>query len=161
MVEYMVAKAVGAKAPSRIEWAPYDVEAPDGTKIEIKASGYSQSWAGPDSTPRFTFKSVEMDQYWDESLGKYTQVEPADRVHVWVFALHETRRVEVYDPLDLDRWSFRVVPHVWLLNAGQRSAGLPFFEKHGIEPVSWADLAKAIGETRVAHDKIRAEQALT
>lgn len=37
-------QAVGATG-TRIEWDAYDVQAPDGTTIEVKTSGHSQAWA--------------------------------------------------------------------------------------------------------------------
>ncbi len=144
LVEYLVARAVGATAPARVEWAPFDIEAPDGTRIEIKASGYSQSWGGTDSRPNYSFGSVFSDQCWDEAQGKYRWVDPADRVHVWVFALNTTRRSSPYEALNLDCWEFRVVPHAWLLGCRQKSAALSFFDRHDIEPVGWDDLAETI-----------------
>jgi len=156
LAEYLVARAVGAQAPMRVEWAPHDVEAPDGTLIEVKASGYSQSWRGSDSKPSYGFKSVRSAQVWDDGLGAYRTVEPADRVHVWVFGLHLARRSDPYDSLDLDRWSFRVVPHAWLLATGQTSAGLSFFDRHGVAAVGWRDLRAAVAGARAEHDRMRA-----
>jgi hypothetical protein len=43
--EFIVARAVGAGQAVRAAWDDYDVEAPDGTRIEVKSSGYLQSWA--------------------------------------------------------------------------------------------------------------------
>jgi len=43
LTEFMVARAVGATG-ARVEWDPWDVAAPDETKIEVKSSGYLQSW---------------------------------------------------------------------------------------------------------------------
>lgn len=44
VAEFLVAQAVGADA-ARVEWDPWDVAAPDGTRIEVKSSGYLQAWA--------------------------------------------------------------------------------------------------------------------
>ena len=44
LAEYMVAMAVGSERPVRGSWEPYDIEAPDGTKIEVKSASYVQSW---------------------------------------------------------------------------------------------------------------------
>lgn len=155
LAEYLVARAVRSEAPMRVEWAPHDVEGRDGTLIEVKASGYSQSWRGPDSKPSYSFKSVRSTQVWDERLGAYRTVDPADRVHVWVFALHSARRSDAYDALDIDFWSFRVVPHAWLLGSDQTSAGLSFFDRHGIEMVGWRGLSEAVVTARAEHDRLR------
>jgi len=44
LAEYIVAMAVGAVAPVRNSWAPYDIEGPNGEKIEVKSSAYVQAW---------------------------------------------------------------------------------------------------------------------
>ena len=39
LAEFLVARAVGSEA-MRVEWDPWDVTTPDGTKIEVKSSGF-------------------------------------------------------------------------------------------------------------------------
>lgn len=110
-MEFFVAQAVDADAPIREEWAEYDVGAPDGTRIEVKAGGYLQSWAqAKHSTPMWTFASAYADKRWDPASGKYLPAVPEDRVDVWVFGWQTCRDHASYDPLDLDQWEFRVVP---------------------------------------------------
>src|SRR3712207_1130622 len=89
LVEYLVARAVGDARPLRIEWGAHDVEAADGTRIEVKAAGRLQSWVTRKlSTPSWSFGSVRADRVWSVDLGDYVSVDPADRIDVWVFALH-------------------------------------------------------------------------
>lgn len=157
LAEYLVAQAVGSRAEHRVEWAPYDVLGADETRIEVKATGYSQSWTGSDGrSPSWSFRALRSTRAWDDEQGKYLDVEPRDRVHVWVFALHQAKRDDVYDPLNLDLWAFFVVPNAWLCDAGQVSAGLSFFERHGIDPVAWDELAAEIRRARSRHDALRA-----
>jgi hypothetical protein len=153
LVEYLVAQAVGDRSPRRIEWGPYDAQTADGTLIEIKATAYLQSWATKRlSTPTWQFKSIKSTQVWNSELGEYTMVDPADRVHVWVFALHTCRDPAAYDALDIDQWEFRVVSHRQLLAEGRTSAGLSVFDRLGIEPVTYAELAHAIREARTINE---------
>ena len=44
LAEYLVARAIRAKRPVRNSWAAYDIDSPDGTKIEVKSASYVQSW---------------------------------------------------------------------------------------------------------------------
>jgi hypothetical protein len=44
LAEYIVATDVGCDSGTRQEWDAYDLVSPDGTKIEVKSSGYLQSW---------------------------------------------------------------------------------------------------------------------
>jgi len=145
VVEYLVARAVRDQSPIRVEWGSYDARSLDGTLIEVKAAAYLQSWVTKRlSTPTWSFKSVRSDSVWSEEAGEWIKVDPATRVHVWVFALHTCRDPAAYDPLDVAQWEFRVMPHQQLLSAGQTSARLAFFDRLGIEPVPYPALADAI-----------------
>ena len=155
LVEFFVANAVGAEAPIHEEWAEYDVEAPDRTRIEVKASGYLQSWVQPRlSTPAYSFASAYAAQRWDPVVGTYLPVDPEDRVHVWVFALQTCRDHSSYDALDLGQWEFRAVPHRCLYRSGQRSARLSFFDRLGVSPVGFSGLAAAIAQARATHEEL-------
>lgn len=155
LAEFLVAQAVGDPVSRRQEWAAFDICAADGTRIELKASGYAQSWPGKDVDLTFEFETVHKTTGWDDNLGKDIEVDPEDRVHVWVFAVQETpRNAEVYDPMDLDKWSFRVVPHAWLRTCGQKSGGLSFFEKNGYRRVSYTELPQAVQSARKRHEEI-------
>ncbi len=156
LAEFLVAKAVGSKASMRIEWAAHDVDAEDGTRLEVKASGYLQSWAqSGTSAPSYSFKSVRATSVWDPAKGAYKQVDPEDRVDAWVFALQSCRDPAAYDPLDVGQWEFRVVPHRQLLASGQISARLSFFDRIGIEPVGFGDLAHAVRAAGLKYERFR------
>jgi hypothetical protein len=153
LAEFFVAQAVQSPAMIRVEWADYDVEARDGTRIEVKASGYLQSWNETRvSTPSWSFKSAYASSAWDESTGSYTEVDPSDRVHAWVFALQTCTDRGQYDPLDLDQWQFRVIAQRRLHETGQKSARLSFFDRLGVEPVSFAELGAAVSAARAEHE---------
>jgi hypothetical protein len=145
LAEFLVASAVGSMAPIRVEWAAHDIDTEDGARLEVKASGYLQSWTqSRTSAPSFSFRSVRATKIWDPALGAYRDVDPEDRVDAWVFALQTCREAEVYDPLDAGQWAFRVVPHRQLLRSGQTSASLAFFDRIGADSVGLGELAKAI-----------------
>lgn len=155
LAEFFVARAVGSTAPIRVEWADYDVEARDRTRIEVKASGYLQSWVQRrPSVPSYSFKSVNADRGWDAEAGTFVPVDPAERVHTWVFALQTCRDHSRYDPLDVAQWEFRVMSHRRLLESGQKSARLSFFDRMGVRAVEFDDLAEAIGAARRDHEQL-------
>jgi hypothetical protein len=157
LVEYLVARALMDPAPARVGWGPWDVQGADGTRVEIKTCGRLQSWTtNALSTPTWTFKSVRADRVWSDTAGAYISVDPTTRVHVWVFALHIAEDPERYEPLDLDQWEFRVIPHRELLAAGQTSARLSFFTARGIEPVGYSRLADAVAKARAINDRLAA-----
>ncbi len=148
LAEFIVATATGdpRKTP-RIEWAPFDVLTRDDAKVEVKASGYLQSWAHrAPTTPRWDFKSVDASSYWDEETGTTKPVKPFDRVDAWVFALQTCEEPADYDPLDVSQWEFRVVPHRRLLAFDQRSSGISALadEPIGAAAVSYDGLDRAV-----------------
>lgn len=125
LAEFMVSSATNPELGPRVEWAPFDVEAEDGTRIEVKASGYLQSWTSTTpTTPRWTYKSIDAEYQWNEEKAVTEAVNPDDRVDVWVFALQTCDRPKDYDPLDSAQWSFRVVSHRLLRSLPQRSIGI-------------------------------------
>jgi hypothetical protein len=156
VAEYLVARALGDPTPLRVEWGSYDVQAQDGTLVEVKATGRLQSWAlKKPSTPTWTFTSVRADRTWSAAAGDYVAVDPADRVHVWVFALQTAVDPGRYDPLDTDQWEFRVVPHRRLLACGQTSGRLSFFDRLDVAPVAYDALADAVASARRRNDDWR------
>jgi hypothetical protein len=44
LAEFMVARALGDQREVQVEWSPYDIETPDGTRVEVKSSAYLQGW---------------------------------------------------------------------------------------------------------------------
>lgn len=153
LVEWLVGRALGDTSAFRVEWGPWDVQAADGTLVEVKACGRLQSWAlKKPSTPTWTFKSVRATQVWSDEIGDYLDVDPSTRVHVWVFALHTATDPDDYNPLDVGQWEFRVMPHRALLASGQVSASLSFFDRHGVAPVPYTDLLEAVTAARRAND---------
>lgn len=143
IAEYLVASAVGAERPIRVEWDAYDVLAPGEVKIEVKASGYLQSWHQEQlSAPSF---DIAAKRSWCADTNTVS-AEPARAAHVYVFAVHHHEDKVTVDPLDVNQWTFYVVPtHV--LNdrcARQRSISLSALKRLGAEPVGFAVLARAI-----------------
>jgi hypothetical protein len=158
LVEWLVAQALGDHSPFRVEWGPYDVQAADGTKVEIKATGRLQGWAmKKPSTPAWTFPAVGATSVWTEDLGEYVPVDPQTRVHVWIFALHTATDQRRYNPLDVEPWECRVMAHRRLLATGRKSARLSTLDsKWGLRPVAYAQLAAAVAEARRDNDTLTA-----
>lgn len=142
LVEYLIARAVGSTDQRRIEWGAQDVTAPDGTKIEVKSTGYLQSWTQrKPSTPSFSFTGAK--STWDDKSGTWSPGSEG-RVDVWVFALHTCKDHASYRPLAVDQWIFWAVPHAVIEDLGQKTGGLATIERIAGSGVQWADLRSAI-----------------
>lgn len=159
LVEFLVAKAVGSAEPLRVEWGPHDVTAPDGTRIEVKSTGYLQSWTQRRlSSPRFGFKGAKT--VWDDTSA--TSHEPVHgRVDVWVLALQTCTDHASYDPLSVDQWEFWVLPECAVVALGQDGAALSTIQHIAGDGIQWADLKDAIRVAAIEQDRSRAGNSAT
>lgn len=106
LAEYIVAKAVGANHNPETSWESYDIESPEGIKIEVKCSGYLQSWHQDKlSIPTFDIKR----KYgWVADTNEFDNI--LDRqADVYVFCLHIAKELKDADPLKSNQWIFYVV----------------------------------------------------
>lgn len=106
LAEFLVALALGVESGIRTEWDAYDLRTDSGIKVEVKASGYVQSWAqerlssvGFDIAPKLS---------WDASttISATEAARPAD---VYVFAVHAHIDQASIDPLNVNQWEFYVL----------------------------------------------------
>ena len=107
LAEFIVARAIGSEAEVRNDWAAYDLETPNGIKVEVKSSAYLQSWHQTAvSAPSFSIRkakewSPETNEFGEESLR---------HSDVYVFCLLAYKGDKrLLDPLDLSQWEFYVV----------------------------------------------------
>lgn len=143
VAEYIVAQALGlTQGQVRREWDAYDLVTPDGIKVEVKSAAHIQSWAQRDYSP-ITF-TVLPRRGWSDTAG--FDANPKRHADVYVLAVLAHKDQATLNPLNLDQWSFYVVP-TRLLNERERSQHsitLPSLAKAGIEPVGYVHLASAI-----------------
>ena len=106
--EYLVAVALGIADSKRIEWDKYDLKSTSGITVEVKASGYLQTWSQNKLTkPIF---SIRPTLAWDYETNQYEEVSKR-QADVYVFCLHNyQRKDEGINPLDLSQWEFFVLP---------------------------------------------------
>lgn len=140
LAEFLVAKAVGAVDTPKEEWANFDVQTPDGVRIEVKASAHWQSW--PQRAPSKIIFSGLTARTWqdDGSYSKDRQV----RADVFVFAVQACADPTKYDPLDVSQWAFYVLPASTVAASGTRSLSLAALAGLKAGPVAWPALATAV-----------------
>lgn len=124
-----------------MEWAPWDVTAPNCTRIEVKASGYLQSWGQLKlSTPVFRVAAA---YGWDAVTGTWSS-QQGFNADVYVFCLQTATCHEEYDPLQVSQWQFYVAPrHAIEARAGARM-GLGALERLCGQSVTYPLLGGAI-----------------
>jgi hypothetical protein len=140
LAEFLVAQALGAAQRPRIEWDAYDVLTPDGIRVEVKSSAYLQAWtqARPST---ITFGGL-LAKTWTSEDG-YSPAESYN-ADVYVFAVLTTTDHATYDALDVDQWSFWVLPRSVVAATGQRSMGLARVRALAGPPASYGELAARV-----------------
>ena len=144
VAEFLVHKAVNATTPYRVEWDAYDVETPSGTKIEVKASGYVQSWSQPGTLSTIGFNIAKKNP-WIADENRYVG-KNCRYANVWVFCTHEERDAAAANPLNTEQWSFLVTTSEWLDAAfgDQKTIRRTVLLENGLKPCRYGELAEAI-----------------
>ena len=114
-IEHLVASVLGApwKLPwtRRYDWAPWDLEHPDGTKLEIKQSAALQPWhlvPGCKRPPlRPTFDIKERKGFYDE-CGDWKNCRGRFAT-IYLFAWHGESDCKRADQREPEQWTFYVV----------------------------------------------------
>ncbi|WP_163541988.1 hypothetical protein [Occultella kanbiaonis] len=141
LAEFLVARAVGSTS-ARVEWDAFDVLAPDGTRVEVKSSGYLQSWH-QERLSAVTFQ-VRPSYGWHPVTGTYA-TERTFQADVYVFAHQTATETAAYDALDVSQWDFYVLPRPVVEGFAGSRVGLARVRLVA-RPVGFAKLGEAIEE---------------
>jgi len=105
LAEYIVSIDIGCEQQIREEWDSYDLITPDGIKVEVKSSGYIQSWEQK-ALSKISF-GIQPTRVW-ESSNTYSK-EAKRQSDVYVFCVLTHKDKETVDPLNLAQWDFYVL----------------------------------------------------
>ena len=140
LAQFLVAKALGDSRPRDDGWGNFDVLTAEGTKVEVKSSGYLQSWQQSQPS-RIVFSGLKA-RSWDDTSGYSANAEY--RADIYVFAVHTCQNPSLYDPLDVHAWTFYVLPAQVVRMLGQKSLSLPRLAKIAPTPVALSELKEAV-----------------
>ncbi|WP_407548525.1 hypothetical protein QOM21_05120 [Streptomyces sp. Pv4-95] len=143
LAEYLVATALGAATGTRTEWDTVDIHTPEEWRVEVKSAAYLQSWA--QSQPSKISFSIAPASGWDARTGT-ASAEVLRRSDVYVFCLLHHPDKQTLDPLDLDQWTFYVLPTPVLDEQcpSQKTIRLACLERLGPMRTDFSGLAKAV-----------------
>ena len=143
LAEYIVACALGISRAARIAWDSYDLRTQDGIAVEVKASGYLQTWAQK-SLSKIVF-GIQPTYGWDSQTNQYDPVQKR-QADIYVFCVHKHTDQDTVNPLDIAQWDFYLMPAT-LLNqvlGKQKTAALSALVKAGAEKCEFARLKDRI-----------------
>ncbi len=106
IAEYLVAIACGIDETARISWDTYDLTLKNGIKIEVKSSGYVQTWKQKRlSIPVFNIPKTKA---WDY-LNNFFEPEKKRHADLYVFALLAHIDKKTINPLNTSQWEFYIL----------------------------------------------------
>ncbi len=114
LAEFLVATAVNIDTKKiRKEWDAFDLETPDGIKIEVKSAAYLQTWE-QNKLSSISF-STKPSRPWNSEIDKRSDI-PVRSANVYVFCLLNHKDKLTVNPLNLNQWEFYVLATVELNN---------------------------------------------
>lgn len=106
LAEFLVRQALGLENPTRLEWDAFDLITSDGLKIEIKSAAYIQAWK------QKKYSSISFDIKPTKTLlaNNNYSTESTRQSDIYVFCLLHHLDQDTIDPMNLDQWTFYLIP---------------------------------------------------
>lgn len=143
LAEYIVACALDINHSVRTTWDRYDLLTEEGISIEVKTSGYLQTWEQSTfSKPVF---GIQPTFGWNSETNEY-DLERRRQADVYVFCLHKHVDQDTINPLLLEQWEFYVLS-TSVLNekfGAQKSATLSALMKAGAKACTYNELKDTV-----------------
>ena len=111
LAEFIVACALGIQDSERVSWDKYDLLTKEGIAIEVKTSGYLQTWEQVNLS-KLIF-GISPTYGWDSKTNKYDEAKKRQS-DIYVFCVHKHTEQETANPLLISQWDFYLMPTVTL-----------------------------------------------
>jgi len=150
LAEFIVASALGCHGETRRDRDAFNVKTKEGIRVEVKSSGYLQSWSQAKlSKIQFGIKPTVNP---DESNQNYSDenVYPSD-VHVFCVLAHKLKKS--VNPLNIDQWNFYVISTKVLYEETekQKTISLKNLLKLEVEEAKYHELSKIVRSVAAAN----------
>lgn len=148
LAEFIIENALKDKEEIglRNPWGDSDIEY-NGKKIEVKCSSYLQDW-DQHQLSRIVWTGLKAKTlYWSSAENEEVSEEKADyKSDIYVFALVNHTDPDTLDLLNLNQWSFYILPREELsqISGNGSSVSLSLLEKHNVSSVHFQNLQEHI-----------------
>lgn len=143
LAEFIVAKALNIADTPRTEWDSVDLRTPSGLKIEVKSAAYLQSWQ-QSNLSKIIF-DIAPKKSWHSETNTYDDsiCRSAD---IYVFCLLHHKDKNTVNPLDLQQWTFYILPTATLdqYSPTQKKISLQPLEKLQAKKCHFTEIAQTI-----------------
>ncbi len=150
LAEFLIENAL--KDPQDIDvrspWGDWDVMTPDDTKLEVKCCAYIQDWDQTDYS-KIVFSGLKAKGvYYSEAVKSYKDIptEATYKADIYVLALLHHKDHATLDLLDLNQWSFYVLPRQQVFEITNNGSSISMYKllKNEIEPCKFVELQNKI-----------------
>ncbi len=147
IAEFIVANALGISTTSSVrdEWGAFDLQTPEGVKVEVKSAAYIQTWY-QSSLSTISFRTPKTRAY-DPNKNEL-DVEARRQADVYVFAVLAHQDKNTIDPLNVEQWKFYVVPTATLDARTRSQYGITLPTLEGLASKGSASKPVTYGELR-------------
>jgi hypothetical protein len=142
LAEFIVRQALEIKTPTRLEWDSFDLLTEKGVKIEVKSAAYIQSW----KQRKLSTISFDISKTKTLLQNNTYSTEYSRQSNLYIFCLLHHIDQQTIDPLNLDQWTFYVIP-TEVLEAkfpNQKTMRLSTLEKIGISKCAYSQLKNKV-----------------
>lgn len=145
LAEYIVACALGINHTERISWDKYDLMTDEGVSVEVKTSGYIQTWEQK-TLSRLLF-GIQPTYGWDSKTNTFG-AEQKRQSDVYVFCVHKHTDQDTIDPLQISQWDFYLLPTAVLNEkfGAQKTVSLSALQKAGAEYCEYSNLKARLSQ---------------
>lgn len=143
LAEYIVACALGINRTERIAWDKYDLRTNEGVSVEVKTSGYIQTWEQKQLS-KIVF-GIQPTYGWDSRSNEFDK-QQRRQAQIYVFCVHKHMEQETADPLQLSQWDFYLMP-TSVLNerfGNQKTVSLSALKAEGARLCAYNELKDCI-----------------
>lgn len=145
LAEFIVACALEINHTERISWDKYDLITKEGITVEVKTSGYLQTWE-QQSLSKLIF-GIQPTYGWNSKSNEYEK-EQKRQSDIYVFCVHKHIDQATINPLLIAQWDFYLMP-TKILNekfGEQKTVSLSSLIKAGAEKCEYYSLSERIPE---------------
>jgi hypothetical protein len=145
LAEYLVACALDISENCRTSWDRYDLKSVEGVTVEVKASGYLQTW-NQEKLSNIQFGISETFR-WDSVTNTYAGKRER-QAKVYVFCVLNHTCQDTLNPLDIGQWDFYILPTETLNERAksQKTIGLNVLIDCGAKKCEYGNLRVEIGK---------------
>jgi hypothetical protein len=147
LAEYMVAVLLGVDNKPRNPWESFDIELPDGRRVEVKTMSHLQAWGQKQlSVPRVVLSPK---RFFEPETGRMESV-PSLNADLYIICYFTAVEHSTANTMDIEQWRFFVLTRIQVesILRKTKSVSLKMLEAMKIKKLEAAELTATIASLK-------------